>query len=182
MKLITQFSIALLFLLVSNQVFSQEEVVLQTERDTTQINDSDEVFVFVTDGPSFIGGDEARLNYFINNIHYPKQAKEKHMQGTVYVTFIVEKDGSVSNVKVLRGVCPSIDQESIRVVKNMPKWKPGLVKEKPVRVQFNLPIRFFLTDGSDVEPMSKAEWKAYKKKQKAEEKAKKKTAKAAQKK
>lgn len=71
-------------------------------------------------------------------------AKDAGVQGAVYVTFVVEPDGNITNVKVLRGIGAGCDDEAIRVVKAMPKWKPGKQRGKSVRVQFNLPIRFTL--------------------------------------
>ena len=181
MKTISKLSTILLFILISNISYAQEEVILHTERDTTtqSVNDSDEVFVFVTDGPEFIGGDEARIKYLQKNIKYPTLAKESGIQGTVYVTFVVEKDGSISNVKVLRGIGGGCDIESVRIIKNMPNWKPGMQKGKAVRVQYNMPIRYVLAGNDDPKPLTKKEKKALKKKQKADAKAKKKAEKAA---
>jgi len=181
MKIITKLSIILLFLFISNFSFAQEEVILQTAKDTVQTNDSGEVFVFLTDGPEFMGGDEARIKYLQQTIHYPKKAMEENMQGTVYITFVVEKDGSISNIKVLQGVCESLDAEAVRVVRGMPNWKPGMQRGKPARVQYNMPIKFVLM-GDGPTQLTKAEKKALKKKQKAEAKAKKKAEKMARKK
>ena len=179
MKSISKLITILLFLLISNYSFAQEEVIIQTERDTTTqaVNDSDEVFVFVEDQPVFPGGDDARIKYLQNNIHYPQKAMEKGIQGTVYITFVIEKDGRITNVRVLRGVGGGIDKEALRVVKNMPVWKPGKQKGKPVRVQFNMPIRFVLSGGGSAKSMTKKEKKALKKKQKKEAKIRKKSAK-----
>ena len=104
----------------------------------------EEIFTIVQDMPSFPGGDAAMLSYLGKNIKYPNVAKESGIQGTVYVTFVVEKDGSVSNVKVLRGIGGGCDEEAIRVVKSMPRWTPGKQRGKPVKVQYNLPCRFVL--------------------------------------
>lgn len=104
----------------------------------------EEIFTIVQDMPSFPGGDAAMLAYLGKNIKYPTLAKESGIQGTVYVTFVVEKDGSVSNVKVLRGIGGGCDEEAIRVVKSMPRWTPGKQRGKPVKVQYNLPCRFVL--------------------------------------
>ena len=180
MKSISKLTIILLFLFMVNYSFAQEEVILQTQKDTIQqeLNDSGEVFVFLSESPEFVGGDAARIKYLQGAIHYPKKAKENNMQGTVYVTFVVEKDGSITHVKVLRGVCESLDAEAVRVIKNMPKWKPGMHKEKPARSQFNMPLRFILMNDIPA-PMTKEQRKALKKKNKAEAKAKKKAEKAA---
>jgi TonB family protein len=105
----------------------------------------EEVFVIVDKVPEYPGGDEARLDFLRENVKYPPEAKEKGIQGTVYVYFIVEKDGTVTNVKVARGVDKLIDDEAIRVTKMMPKWTPGKQKGKDVRVSYNMPIRFTLS-------------------------------------
>lgn len=104
----------------------------------------DDVFVVVEVAPQFPGGAEAQQAYFIQNIAYPADAKAKGIQGTVYVNFIIETDGSVSHAKVLRGVSPLLDNEALRVINNMPRWTPGSQRGEPVRVSFNLPIKFSL--------------------------------------
>jgi len=86
------------------------------------------------------------LLFIQKNIVYPQIAKEKGDQGTVYLQFIVEKDGSLTNIVVLRGVSPEIDREAVRVVSAMPKWKPAKQRGKPVRVRFNTPIKFLLSE------------------------------------
>jgi len=109
-----------------------------------------DVFTVVEVQPEFIGGENAMMNFIKENVSYPKEAREKGIEGTVYVTFVVETNGNVSKVKVIRGVNLLIDKESIRVVKLMTgKWKPGMQKGKAVRVQFNLPIKFALEKKED---------------------------------
>lgn len=103
-----------------------------------------EIFTIVEEQPSFPGGEAALMEYLGKNISYPPMAKESGIQGTVFVTFVVEPNGSVTNVKILRGIGGGCDEEAVRVVKNMPAWKPGKQRGKPVRVQFNLPIKFVL--------------------------------------
>lgn len=112
---------------------AQEEVV-----------DEPEVFTIVEEMPAFPGGEEALFKYLGENIKYPPMAKDAGIKGIVYVTFVVKEDGSVKDVKVLRGIGGGCDEEAIRVVKAMPKWKPGKQRGKSVRVQYNLPIRFVL--------------------------------------
>ena len=101
-----------------------------------------EVFTMVEEMPKYPGGDEARTKYMIESIKYPAEAKKKGIEGTVYVSFIVESDGTVSNVKILKGIGGGCDEEAMRVVKGMPKWLPGKQKGKPVRVQFNMPVKY----------------------------------------
>lgn len=103
-----------------------------------------EIFIVVEDPPSFPGGDEARIRFLSENIRYPQMARESGIQGTVFVTFVVERDGSVTDVRILRGIGGGCDEEAIRVIKAMPKWNPGKQRGRPVRVQFNMPIRFTL--------------------------------------
>ncbi len=103
-----------------------------------------EIFTVVEESPSFPGGDEARIRFLTENIKYPQIARESSIQGTVYVTFVVEKNGNVTDVRVLRGIGGGCDEEAVRVIKAMPKWNPGKQRGKPVRVQFNMPIKFTL--------------------------------------
>ncbi|MCF8357286.1 MAG: energy transducer TonB [Prolixibacteraceae bacterium] len=103
-----------------------------------------EVFVIVEDMPEFPGGELALRKWIANNIKYPVIAAENGIQGKVYVQFVVDRDGSVSNARIARGVDPSLDQEALRVVNNLPKWKPGMQRGKPVRVSYTVPINFQL--------------------------------------
>lgn len=83
-------------------------------------------------------------NYIVKKVKYPAKAKQKGIQGRVYVGFTIEKDGSVADVSTLRGVDPLLDQEAERVIRSMPKWSPGTQDGKPVRVVFTIPINFTL--------------------------------------
>jgi TonB family protein len=94
--------------------------------------------------PSFIGGERGRMDFLRNNIRYPEMAKELGCQGTVYVTFVIDKEGAVRYPNIIRGVCPSIDVECIKLIRKMPQWKAGTEKGKPKNTVFNMPIRFFL--------------------------------------
>ena len=94
--------------------------------------------------PGFPGGDEARMNYLAHSLKYPQEARENNIQGTVYIELVVEIDGSLTHIKVLRGIGSGCDEECVRVVKLMPKWNPGKRRGKPVRTQFVLPIKFIL--------------------------------------
>lgn len=106
--------------------------------------ESAEVFFIVEDMPEFPGGEMALRAYIANAIKYPVIAQENGIQGKVYVTFVVGKDGSVSNATIARGVDPSIDKEALRVVNSLPKWKPGKQRGKPVNVSYTVPINFVL--------------------------------------
>jgi periplasmic protein TonB len=103
-----------------------------------------QVFFIVEDMPEFPGGEMALRTYIANAIKYPVIAQENGIQGKVYVTFVVGKDGSVSNASIARGVDPSIDKEALRVVNTLPKWKPGKQRGKPVNVSYTVPINFVL--------------------------------------
>jgi len=103
-----------------------------------------EIFTVVEAMPEFPGGMGKLMNYLATNIKYPPLAKESGIQGRVFINFVVEPDGSISNVKVLRGIGGGCDEEAIRVVEAMPKWKPGMQRGKPVRVSYNLPVKFTL--------------------------------------
>ena len=94
--------------------------------------------------PEFPGGQGALLQYLSKSIKYPVIAQENGIQGRVSCSFVVEKDGSVTDVQVLRGVDPSLDKEAIRVITAMPKWKPGKQRGKPVRVKYTVPVTFRL--------------------------------------
>lgn len=103
-----------------------------------------EIFTVVEEQPGYPGGEDSRIAFLQQNIKYPEEAKELGIQGKVFVTFVVEVDGSITDVRVLRGIGGGCDEEAIRVVKSMPKWIPGKQRGVPVRVQFNLPIKFTL--------------------------------------
>lgn len=94
--------------------------------------------------PEYPGGMDALMKYLSGNIKYPEQAKEKNTQGRVLVSFVVEKNGSISNVKVVKGIGNGCDEEAVRVISAMPKWKPGMQNGKKVRVSFAIPISFKL--------------------------------------
>lgn len=106
--------------------------------------DADKVFQFVEEAPSFPGGEEKLFEYLNKNIKYPRIANENNIQGRVYVTFVVDKEGKVTEAKVLRGIGGGCDEEALRVVKNMPEWKPGRQNGRSVKVQYNLPVVFNL--------------------------------------
>ena len=106
--------------------------------------DDDEVYIIVEQMPEFPGGEEALRNFVTNNINYPETASKKGIHGRVYVCFIINKDGSVINARVVRSIDSSLDAEALRIVKAMPKWTPGQHKGHPVKVSYTLPINFSL--------------------------------------
>ncbi len=115
-----------------------------TGGDEETVQTEEEVFTVVEDQPSFPGGDGKLLEFLGKNIKYPSLAKENNIQGMVVLTFVIEKDGSVSDVKVLRGIGGGCDEEAMRVTRSMPRWSAGKQRGQSVRVQFNLPVRFVL--------------------------------------
>lgn len=102
------------------------------------------IFTVVEQMPMFPGGDRALMGYLRDNIHYPTVAAENGVQGRVVVGFVVERDGSITDVNILRGVDPSLDREAMRVVKSMPKWTPGKQNGSAVRVKYQVPVSFRL--------------------------------------
>jgi len=104
----------------------------------------EEIFVVVENMPEFPGGELALRKFIATAIKYPSIAQENGIQGKVFVNFVVDKDGSISNAKIARGVDPSIDKEALRVVMTLPKWKPGMQRGKNVRVSYTVPISFQL--------------------------------------
>ncbi|MBN2683045.1 MAG: energy transducer TonB [Bacteroidales bacterium] len=101
-------------------------------------------FAVVEEKPEFPGGDAALLEYLGKETKYPKKAIKKKIKGTVYVGFIIGKDGSIEDVKVARPVHKLLDDEAVRVIQSMPKWKPGIQRGKNVRVKYFVPIKFTL--------------------------------------
>lgn len=102
------------------------------------------VYDVVEQMPSFPGGISGLRTYLNQNIRYPAEAQENCVQGRVVVSFVVEKDGHISDVTVLRSVDPSLDKEAVRVIRNMPRWTPGKQGGEPVRVRYNVPVSFRL--------------------------------------
>lgn len=102
------------------------------------------IFTVVEQMPMYPGGDAALMGYLRDNIHYPTIAAENGVQGRVVVGFVVERDGSITDVNILRGVDPSLDREAMRVVKSMPRWNPGKQNGSAVRVKYQVPVSFRL--------------------------------------
>jgi periplasmic protein TonB len=106
------------------------------------IDDTPRVFVEIM--PTFPGGEQAMRKFLGDRLRYPEQAKAAGISGTVYLSFVVERDGSISNVELLRGVERSLNEEAMRVIKAMPAWSPGIQAGHPVRVKFHTGIKFVL--------------------------------------
>lgn len=108
---------------------------------------------------TFPGGEFKMVEYLRDNLKYPESAKKKGIEGKVYIQFVVEKDGSIADVKVMRGVCEELDAEAVRVIKAMPKWKPGEQEGKPVRTTMMLPINFKINGETTTTALSGTKWK-----------------------
>lgn len=104
----------------------------------------DEVFMVAEKMPEFPGGMKEMLKFLQENVKYPENAMKNNMQGRVIVQFVVEKDGTPTEFKVVRAVDPDLDAEALRVLKTMPKWKPGMQKGEVVRVKYTVPVTFRL--------------------------------------
>lgn len=119
----------------------EEYIPIEVEE---EVEEEAPIFIVVESMPQFPGGEEKLYEYLGNTMKYPQMAKESQISGTVYVTFVIEKNGSVTDARILRGIGGGCDEEALRVVRAMPKWSPGKQRGKPVRVQYNLPVRFIL--------------------------------------
>lgn len=117
------------------------EIIERNENDTAA---EEEVCVFPEEYPSFPGGDEALYKYIDDNLRYPEKAREEGITGTVVIRFVVEKDGSLSNVSIAREIGGGCGAEAKRIVEGMPKWKPGRQSGKPVCIEFTIPFQFRL--------------------------------------
>ncbi len=107
--------------------------------------DSQKVFVFVEEMPEYPGGHNVMMDYLRKNIMYPKECVENGVMGKVYVRFVVNEDGSINHIECIKSSGNRLlDEEAMRVVQNMPAWKPGKQQGKNVKVQFTLPINFYL--------------------------------------
>ena len=104
--------------------------------------DSDGVYLMPDQMPEFPGGMQAMMKFLTTNIKYPVEAQKKGVSGRVIVQFVIMEDGTLDQAKVVRGIDPLLDEEALRVVKLMPKWKPGMQRDKTVRVKFTIPITF----------------------------------------
>jgi|TARA_B100000780_G_scaffold145603_1_gene101720 protein TonB len=136
--------------IVEDEVEIEKELEIEdTETDEDEIieieeEDDEEFFMVVENMPEFPGGDLGLMKFIQKNVKYPAIAKEYNITGKVYVSFIVDKQGKVTNVKIVRGVDKNLDGEALRVVSALPNYKPGKQRGKPVRVMFTIPINFTL--------------------------------------
>jgi protein TonB len=145
--------------LMPNEVELPEEAILPelTANESTEVipisydlpedtgEDEDSIFIFVQDMPKFLGKDVNAFRIWVTkHLKYPRIAAENRIMGTVHIRFVIESDGSVGQVEVIRSVDPSLDAEAVRVVSSSPHWTPGKQRGKPVRVAYTIPITFIL--------------------------------------
>jgi TonB family protein len=121
-----------------------EDVAETKSEEVISSYEEDVIFTVVEVDPEFPGGVSELMKFLQANLRYPEKAREEGQGGTIFVSFVVEKSGEISGMKILRGVSPELDEEAMRVIGMMPRWKPAQQRGEPVRVQFNLPIRFVL--------------------------------------
>jgi len=118
--------------------------IIDVPSDVVADPDEGKIFTVVEEMPGFPGGEEKLFEYLRKNIKFPPVARENGIQGRVFVTFVVDKDGRVKDVKILRGIGGGCDEEALRVIRSMPDWKPGKQNGRAVSVQYNLPVNFTL--------------------------------------
>ena len=135
---------------VSKSFSEKNEYILALPKETEGELDPNKVFDVVEQMPQFPGGTGKLFEYLAKNVRYPKEAEDICAQGRVIATFVVEKDGSVSNAKVVRSIDPVLDAEALRVINGMPNWNPGMQNGEPVRVKYTVPISFRLQGGGAI--------------------------------
>ncbi|MBL7964246.1 MAG: energy transducer TonB [Flavobacteriales bacterium] len=121
-----------------------QETNVQTFEAPEEKVEEEQIFTIVEKMPTFPGGEKEMFKFLAKVQEYPQMAVDAGIQGTVYVTFVVDKDGKVKDIKVLRGLGGGLDEAAVRMVSKMPPWEPGMQRGKPVKVQYNLPVRFTL--------------------------------------
>ena len=138
--------ISFIIFLFAEVVSAQSKDTLRktSNKDTVSKNNDDKIYTICSDPPSFQGGEDSLYKWLGINIKYPVEAMSKGISGLVIIHFVIEKDGSISSPEVLKGIGGGCDEEALRVVKIMPKWKYGKNNGNIVRVAFNLPIKFSL--------------------------------------
>lgn len=131
---------------VGNTPIESEPIDFGEGDKTKKPVDDNLIYAAVELSPEFPGGSQEMYKFIRATMKYPRRAKKDHVEGTVFVGFVIQKDGSFSDVKVYRGVSPELDKEAHRIVSSMPKWKPGKQENKVVKVKYVLPIKFKLEE------------------------------------
>ena len=150
-KLFNSTILTIVFALISVSMLAQDSVSTADAADASDYGDV--IYVVTETMPEFPGGMQEMMRFINENIVYPVEAAQKGIQGRAICQFVVEKDGSISNVVVIRSSGDrDLDNEAIRVVQSMPQWKPGKQRGVPVRVKYTIPINFRLTDDKKQKP------------------------------
>lgn len=123
-------------------MFASAFVLCATAQEKAEVQE--ELFQAVDEMPEYPGGQDSLLSFISKNVKYPVAAQEKEVEGKVYIGFVVDETGTVTNAKVLRGVDPDLDKEALRVINLLEKWTPGKEKGKAVKVEYTFPISFAL--------------------------------------
>jgi len=118
--------------------------ILSAKAQTNEVNKSSDADTAIFTPPKFPGGQEQYNRFLVNTIRYPAIARDKNQQGTVILQMIIEKDGTISNLKIIKNASEPLDKEALRTANLMPKWDPGIYNGKPVRTRWTLPLTFTL--------------------------------------
>jgi protein TonB len=129
---------------ITDPVIAPPALPVEAAAPPAEEEDFDKEFIIVENQPEPVGGMGAFMQYLQKNLKYPEQARRMNVEGKVFVQFVIDKDGSPTDITVLKGIGSGCDEEAVRVIKNMPKWQPGKQRGKPVRVRMSLPITFRL--------------------------------------
>lgn len=134
----------LLFCFIIFDFFSQEVEAIESNYNETQ--QEDQIYTMVDVNPEYLGGSKEMFTYIAKNMRYPTSAIENEIEGKVFIRFVIDKSGNIVNPEIARGIggCPECEQEALRIVRAMPKWKPAMVAGEPVKSLFYLPITFHL--------------------------------------
>jgi protein TonB len=133
-----------LFCFIILDFFSQEVEAIESNYNETQ--QEDQIYTIVDVNPEYPGGSKEMFAYIAKNMRYPTSAIENEIEGKVFIRFVIDKSGIIVNPEIARGIggCPECEQEALRIVRAMPKWKPAMVAGEPVKSLFHLPITFHL--------------------------------------
>lgn len=130
------------YVFASNVLFISAQDIIKTAVDSaTEANGN--IYTFVEEMPKYIGEDKEVAKFVKNNLRYPEMERDNHVEGKVFIRFVIEPDGTITGVKVMKSVSPGLDKEAVRVVRLL-KFSPGSQQGEPVRVYYNLPIEFKL--------------------------------------
>ena len=134
----------LFFFTLSLVVSAQTTVTIISSGDTVTITKNDSLYNFIEVPPTFIGGRDSLSSFLSHNMRYPAEARSKNISGVCVTRFVVRSDGSIEKAEIIKGIGAGCDEEALRLVKKMPKWKPGMWHKKNVNVLYTLPIHFKL--------------------------------------